>query len=73
MDTPRVIRKTYKQLGLKDGYIGSPARADADYGRWYFGETVNVFIKSVIGLYEGKKQPELPNRIKKIMKALFWK
>ncbi len=73
MDSPRVIGKTYKQLGLKDGYIGSPARADADYGRWYFGETVNVFIKSVIGLYEGKKQPELPNRIKKIMKALFWK
>ena len=73
MDSPRVIGKTYKQLGLKDGYIGSPARADADYGRWYFGETVNVFIKSVIGLYEGKKQPELPKRIKKIMKALFWK
>ena len=73
MDSPRVIGKAYKQLGLKDGYIGSPARADADYGRWYFGETVNVFIKSVIGLYEGKKQPDLPNRIKKIMKALFWK
>jgi creatinine amidohydrolase len=73
MDSPRGIGKTYKQLGLKDGYIGSPARADADYGRWFFGETVNVFVKSALSLYEGKKQPELPNKIKKIMKALFWK
>jgi len=73
MDSPRVMGKTFKQLGLKDGYIGSPARADADYGRWFFGETVNVFVKSALNLYEGKKQPELPNRIKKIMTALFWK
>lgn len=72
MDSPRVLGKTFKQLGLKDGYIGSPARADVDYGRWYFSETVNVFVKSALDLYEGKKQLELPNRIKTLMKAFFW-
>ena len=72
MDSPRVLGKTFKQLGLKDGYIGSPARADADYGRWFFGETVNVIVKSTIDLYDGKKPHELPKNIKKIMRALFW-
>lgn len=72
MNSPRVLGKTYKQLGLKDGYIGSPARADADYGRWFFSETVNVFVKSALDLYEGKKPPELPMYIKTAMKALFW-
>lgn len=72
MNSPRVLGKTFKQLGLKDGYIGSPARADADYGRWFFNETVNVFAKSALDLYEGKKPPELPNHIKLAMKALFW-
>jgi len=72
MNSPRVLGKTFKQLGLKDGYVGSPARADADYGRWFFNETVNVFVKSVLDLYEGKKPPELPNHIKLAMKAIFW-
>ena len=72
MKSPRVVGKTFKQLGLKDGYIGSPARADADYGRWFFSETVNSFVKAAIDLYSGKKPPELPNHIKLAMKALFW-
>lgn len=72
MNSPRVLGKTFKQLGLKDGYVGSPARADADYGRWFFNETVNVFVKSALDLYEGKKPPELPNHIKLAMRAIFW-
>ena len=72
LSSPRVIGKSFKQLGLKDGYIGSPAKADADYGRWFFGETVNVYVKSAIALYEGKKLPDLPKNVKTAMRALFW-
>ena len=72
LNSPRVLGKTFKQLGLKDGYVGSPARADADYGRWFFSETVNVFVKSALDLYEGKKPADLPVFIKTAMKALFW-
>ena len=72
LQSPRVLGKTFKELGLKDGYAGSPARADADYGRWYFNETVNVYVKSALDLYEGKELPELPKKIKMIMKSLFW-
>jgi creatinine amidohydrolase len=70
--SPRVLGKTFKELGLGDGYVGSPARADADYGRWYFNETVNVYVKSALDLYEGKELLELPKKIKMIMKSLFW-
>jgi len=72
LQSPLVIGKTFKELGLEDGYVGSPARADADYGRWYFNETVNVYVKSTLNLYEGKELPELPKKIKTIMKSLFW-
>ena len=70
--SPRVLGKNFKEIGLKDGYIGSPARADADYGRWFFNEIVNVFVESTIKLYKGEKIEELPNHIKVAMKALFW-
>ena len=70
--SPRVIGKSFKEIGIKDGYIGSPARADADHGRWFFTEIVNTFVESTIKFYEGKKLPELPNKIKMAMKALFW-
>jgi len=72
MTSPKIVGKKYKQLGLKDGYVGSPSRADADYGRWFFTETVNVFVKSTLDLYDGKKLAELPNYIKGAMKVLFW-
>jgi creatinine amidohydrolase len=72
MNNPRNLGKTFKELGLKDGYVGSPARADADYGRWFFSETVKTLVEGTINLYEGKKQLELPKSAKRAMKALFW-
>lgn len=72
MSSPRNLGKTFKDLGLKDGYVGSPSRADVDYGRWYFSETVKTLIDGTINLYEGKKQIELPKNIKRTMTALFW-
>jgi creatinine amidohydrolase len=72
MSSPRNLGKKFKELGLKDGYVGSPARADADYGRWYFSQMVNTLVKATLNLYEGKEQLELPNNVKRAMKALFW-
>ena len=72
LNSPRVLGKTFKQLGLKNGYIGSPARADADYGRWFFNEIVKIYVKTTLDLYNGKKPPELPKKVRNTMKALFW-
>ena len=72
LNSPKVIGKNFKQLGLKEGYIGSPSKADADYGRWYFNETVNIIVNSTIDLFDGKKLPELPKNVKSKMRVLFW-
>jgi creatinine amidohydrolase len=70
--SPRVLGKTFKELGLNDGYVGSPARADSDYGRWLFQDTVNLYVQSALDLHAGKPLPELPQSIRRIMKTLFW-
>lgn len=70
--SPRTLGKTCKQLGLEEGYVGSPARADADYGRWFFNETVNIYVKSALDLYNGKDLPVLPKSAKMMMKSFFW-
>jgi creatinine amidohydrolase len=70
--SPRAFGKTFKQLGLVDGYIGSPARADSDYGRWFFQEIVELYVRSALDLHAGKKLPSLPKEIKLVMKSPFW-
>ncbi len=70
--SPRLIGKKFKDIGISEGYIGSPARADADYGRWFFYETVNMIASATLDLVSGKKKGGLPVNIKKIMKAMFW-
>ena len=70
--SPRFIGKTFKDIGLKDGYLGSPARADSNYGRWYFQELIDTYVQATIDLIEGKELPELPQRAKMLMKSMFW-
>ena len=72
LKSPKVIGKKFKELGLKEGYVGSPARADPDYGRWFFNQTVNVYKNAAIDLIDGKKPKELPRKVKQTMKAIFW-
>jgi len=72
LSSPRVLGKKFKDLGIKEGYVGSPARADADYGRWFFSETVNMFVSATLDMISGKKTGELPKKIKAAMKAAFW-
>jgi creatinine amidohydrolase/Fe(II)-dependent formamide hydrolase-like protein len=70
--SPRLIGKKFKDIGINEGYIGSPARADADYGRWFFSETVNMLASATLDMISGKKKGELPGNIQKTMKAMFW-
>ncbi len=66
-----VYGKTFKELGLKDGYIGSPSRADTDYGRWFFNEIVDIIVEEACKLYDGKPVSNLPNNIRRLMKLVF--
>jgi creatinine amidohydrolase len=70
--SPRYLGKTFKDIGIEEGYVGNPAVADSNYGRWYFQEIVNTYVEGAIDLIEGKELPKLPKRAIMIMKTLFW-
>jgi creatinine amidohydrolase len=70
--SPRVIGKTFKEIGITDGYVGSPARADSDYGRWYFQQIVETYAQATLELLEGKKPASLPRQTQLLMRSLFW-
>ena len=60
----RNFRKTFKELGAKDGYIGEPAKATIDYGKKKFNELVELYVKTAMDLKAGKSLPNLPRAIK---------
>jgi creatinine amidohydrolase len=70
--SPRVLGKTFKDIGINDGYVGSPARADSDYGRWYFQQIVETYAQATLDLLDGKKSPELPKKTQLLMRSMFW-
>jgi creatinine amidohydrolase len=70
--SPRVLGKTFKDIGITDGYVGSPARADSDYGRWYFQQIVDTIAQAAIDMIEGKKPSELPAQTQLLMRSMFW-
>lgn len=72
LSSSKYIGKKFKEVGIKQGYIGNPSKADADYGRWFFTQIVEVYVKAAIDLFEGRYKMELPKNIKRAMKALFW-
>jgi creatinine amidohydrolase len=70
--SPRVLGKTFKEIGINEGYVGSPARADSDYGRWYFQQIVETFTQATFDMLDGKKLPELPKQTQLLMRSMFW-
>lgn len=70
--SPRILGKKFKDLGITDGYVGSPARADSDYGRWYFQQVVETYAQATFDLIEGKPLPELPKQTQLLMRSMFW-
>ena len=70
--SPRLVGKTFKDIGINEGYIGSPARADSDYGRWYFQQIVETFAQATCDLLDGKAPSELPKKTRMLMRSLFW-
>jgi creatinine amidohydrolase len=70
--SPRLLGKTLKEIGITDGYVGSPARADSDYGRWYFQQIVETLAQAAVDLVDGKNLPEIPKKTQRLMRSMFW-
>jgi len=70
--SPKALGKTFKELGINEGYVGSPSRADSDYGRWYFQQIVETYVQATLDLLDGKKPSQLPRQTQLLMRSLFW-
>lgn len=66
------VFKSFKQLGIIDGYIGSPAKADVSYGKWFFELTVKAYVDAAEYMLQNKPLPDLSKKVKRRMSLLFW-
>jgi len=64
--------KFFKELGITEGYVGSPSKANEEYGKMHFQDIANLYANSAIALYEGKELPEMPEKLKMAMKLPFF-
>jgi creatinine amidohydrolase len=64
--------KTFKELGITEGYVGNPAKANEEYGKLHFQEMANVYADAALALYEKKKLLEMPRNLKLFMKLPFY-
>jgi len=72
LDSPRIVFQKLKDLGVTQGYIGNPSKADATYGRWFFNFTVDTYVSATFSLLNNEKPRPLPKDTKNKIRLLFW-
>lgn len=70
--TPTILFKSFRELGVSEGYIGTPSKADVSYGKWFFELTVNAYVDAALKMMQHNDLPDLPKKIKRQMNLLFW-
>jgi creatinine amidohydrolase/Fe(II)-dependent formamide hydrolase-like protein len=70
--SPKALGRTFKELGAPDGYVGDPAKATQDYGRWYFQQIVETLAEATVDMVEGKPPRDLPRKTQLLMKSMVW-
>mgnify|MGYP000185602542 CR=1 FL=1 len=70
MDGPDALFKTMKEMGAKEGYVGSPSLADKRYGEEMANKMVDMIIETAEKMKSGDKLPELPPKIKILLKLI---
>jgi len=70
--SPKALGKTFKTVGATEGYIGSPANATSDYGRWYYQEIVETIANATLNMLNGQPPRDLPAKTRLSMKSMFW-
>ncbi|RLF49174.1 MAG: hypothetical protein DRN19_05925 [Thermoplasmata archaeon] len=58
------FRKTLRELGAKDAYMGNPSEASTEHGRKLFNDLVNFCVESVFELIEGEYRNFIPRHLK---------
>lgn len=61
---------SFKEMGSELGYLGSPAFADKEFGNLYLNTASNALAESMKFVSQGNKLPELPLKIKLLLKYI---
>lgn len=70
--TASVLFNSFKKLGITQGYIGTPSKANNSYGKWFFDFTVKSYVDAAEAMIQNDCVSDLPHDIKRQMKLLFW-
>lgn len=63
-------QRTIKKMGAARGYVGSPSKATAEYGKSYLEEKSRLLADSALKLYHGENLPQLSLKIRLALKLL---
>lgn len=58
------FRKTLKELGAREGYVGDPSKATMELGRKLFNYIVNLCVETAQELLESKYENHLPKPLR---------
>lgn len=77
--SPCIINKTwevlkghfsFKEMGSEFGYIGDPAKASAEVGRYYLENAAQGLYRAILAIRDGKQMPDLPLQIRMLLKMI---
>lgn len=77
--SPCVVNKTwevlkghfsFKEMGSEFGYIGTPAKANPEQGKFYLDSAAQGLYKATLAVRQGKPMPELPLQIRMLLKMI---
>ncbi len=63
-------RTTFKKMGASQGYIGTPSRADPEYGKIYLSEKSRLVADSALKLFRGQDLPHIGFKYRLAMKVV---
>jgi creatinine amidohydrolase len=58
---------TFKEMGAEQGYIGTPAMAEEEYGRLHLEEGARLTAELALKLIKGEQLPEITERMKRFL------
>lgn len=56
-------KRTFRAMGAKEGYVGSPALATEELGKLHLEEQAELIARMAAGLISGEDLPEMKPRI----------
>ena len=59
---------TFKQMGAALGYVGTPGKASAEYGKFYVEECAGILAELTLKLYRGEALPEISDEMQFVLR-----